>query len=251
MAYSRKRSRSRKYSTSRRRSGKSNQMGNRVFQSRVRSAVLKTAETKYYDVADENVQLYHNNGTNSLPGNPAGLSTLFNPWADISKGTGRQERIGDKITPRGMALKIWIANKLDRPNVMYRIILARLPKTLAGSAVTNSNVFAFQNANLGATGNLMISPLDSDRGIRPLYDKVFNNQMGHSVSGVNLKECHMYKKLWIKSRKARNIVYDSAGQFIVNNPLIIYIIPYDSYGTVVTDNIASCSYYARMYYKDI
>jgi len=222
------------------------------FQMRVRRVVMKTAETKYYDIADENVQLYHNNCTNSvLLSNIAGLSTLYNPWADISKGTDRNQRVGDKITPRGMSLKIWIANKSDRPNIMYRILIVRVPKTIQGTATTNSNVYPFQTANLGSTGNAMILPLDQDKGVRALYDRVFNLQLGYSNVNQSNKECHIYKKLWIKRKTARPIVYDSSGQYIVNNPLIVYVIPYDSYGTITTDNVSSCSYFARLYYKDI
>jgi hypothetical protein len=46
------------------------------------------------------------------------------------------------------------------------------------------------------------------------------------------------------------LFYDSATQNIVNSPLLLYVIPYDSYGTLITDNIASYSYSMRMRYKD-
>lgn len=213
---------------------------------------MKKTETKYFDFGDENVQLYHNNCINAV-GTIAGLSQIYNPWSDIVPGTARYQRVGDKITPRGMSLKLWIANKLDRPNVMYRILIVRVPKTVAGVATGNS-FDPFQTVNQGSTGNKMLLPIDVDRGVKTLYDRVFNLQVGNSqiISGSLFgKECHVYKKLWIKRKKAGPIVFDGTGQYIVNNPIIIYVIPYDSYGTLTTDNIASLSLHCRLYYKDI
>jgi hypothetical protein len=66
------------------------------------------------------------------------------------------------------------------------------------------------------------------------------------------KEFHYYKKLWIKKKGARDIVYDSTNSDqIVNNPVHVWVIPYDSYGTLTTDNIASMAYQGKIYYKDI
>ena len=65
-----------------------------------------------------------------------------------------------------------------------------------------------------------------------------------------LKECHKLVKIKIKSKKSSTIIFDSVSQNIVNSPLAMFIIPYDSYGTLVTDNVASYSFHTRMYYKD-
>jgi len=242
------------------RRGRSSRRTKTSFKTRVTQVLMKKAETKYYDIAEENVQLYHNNGTSTtLLSNPGSLQTIFNPWADIPVGTGRNQRIGDRIIPRGMSLKIWFANKSDRPNVMYRVIILRCPKVVTGSTTSYNNLYPFQTADLGSNGNQMIMPLDKDRGFKAFYDKTFNLQLGNSSSEVPIlgyvgKECHMVKKFWIKS-KGRAIQYDpgaGAGVLysIVNNPLLVYVIPYDSFGTPKTDNIATCAYQARLYYKD-
>jgi hypothetical protein len=55
------------------------------------------------------------------------------------------------------------------------------------------------------------------------------------------KEKHRVIKLWIKRKNSRKILYSTDGN-IVNSPLSLYIIPYDSYGTLVSDNIASCAF---------
>lgn len=237
-----------------RRGRSSRQGGKRTFRAKVTSVLMKKAETKYYDIASENVQLYHNLGTTST-GNPGSLSVLFNPWADIPIGTGRAGRIGDRIIPRGMSIKFWIANKADRPNVLYRIMVVRCPKIISGSATGYNTAYPFQTATLGSTGNNMILPLDKDRGFRAYYDKIHRQEIGNSGNVTGNKECHMVKKLWIRNKSNRNIIFDQdqVGSIstITNNPLLVYILPYDSYGTLTTDNVASCAYFARLYYKDV
>lgn len=256
MAYRTKRSRS--SSRYRRKTrGKSTRKAARSFKSRVTQVLMKKSETKKYQFADENVQLYHNIGYTTTPLAPSqcSLTQVFNIWADISRGTGSFNRIGDRISPRGMSIKLWLSNKLDRPNVMYRIIVARIPKAINGTAVTSTNVDPWDDIQLGSNGNKMIRLLDTDRGVKALYDKVVNNQIGFSsypLGGAGGKEVHMYKKLWIKPKNARDIVYDSTGSNqIVNNPIAVWVIPYDSYGTLTTDNIASMAYQGCVYYKDV
>lgn len=219
--------------------------------------ILNTnTETKYNDIASENVQLYHNVGVSGgalVPVSQYSDPTFFNPWATIPPGTGRANRIGDKIKPLSMTVKLWLANKLDRPNIMYRIIVARLPKSIGASLISSSNLYLFQGAQTGFTGNTMILPCDHDKGVKPYYDRVINVQYGFSSlpNGSNGgKELHKYIRLKIKRKSSSNIIFDSTAQNIVNSPLALYIIPYDSYGSLVTDNIASYSMHARMYYKD-
>lgn len=260
MAYTRRMSRSyRKRPYKRSRRGKySRRAGAKSFQSRVKRVLMKTSETKYYDIGFENEQLYHNCGTFQLlfPGYIRSISQWFNPWQVIQKGTNRFNRIGDKITPRGMSLKLWIANKLDRPNVQYRIIVAVLPKVVAGD-ITIPRFDPFQIPNSGALGNYLLNPADTDKGVKFLYDRIVRAESG--VSGVLgpgtsaqvQKEYHIYKKIWIKPKRSRDIVFDTTSTDIINKPLAVYVIPYDSYGTLNTDNIASCAGFMRMYYKDL
>lgn len=254
MAFKRKyRNKFRKFKKSRR--GRSSRRGPRTFKARVAQVLNQKVETKYFDQGVENVNLYHNIGYSpTLPTigtQPGSLSDLFNPWQDIGQGVGRQSRIGDKIHPRGFSLKIWLANKDTRPNVMYRIMVVRCPKTVSNTIVTYNNINPFQPVNQGNVGNSMILPLDKDQGYRALYDRVFNLQLGSSNSGATLREPHKLVKLWIKRKNTKPIIYDqSVGGPIVNNPLLIYVIPYDSWGTPTSDNIASCAYHCRLYFKD-
>ena len=138
---------------------------------------MKAAETKYQDIGFEDRQLYHNLGSEPnppgvvIPVNVTSSSDWFNPWAKITQGTARSQRIGDKIIPRGMSLKLYLACKQERPHTMFRIIVAILPMQVNGTITTN--VFdPFQIPNIGTIGNNMLFPSDSDEGVKFLYDKV-------------------------------------------------------------------------------
>ncbi len=127
-----------------------------------------------------------------------------------------------------------------------------MPKSIGTVYTTSSNVNIFQGTQLGNTGNNLIRPLDHDKGIKAYYDRVHRNEMGFSNNTSDGPvECHRLIKLKIKRKNASTIVYDSATQNIINSPLALFIIAYDSYGTLVTDNIASYSFHARLYYKDM
>lgn len=217
----------------------------------------KKTETKYHDIAQENMQLSHNRGYQQFPLAPSTLGSdpvFFNCWQDISQGTRRWERIGDKITPRGMSIRLWLANKLDRPNIIYRVIIGTVPQVQNVTAVNANNIDWFQTANTGATGNRLILPLDTDAGFKTFYDKIFRNEAGFSSSVVGgnwvQRECHKFVKIWIRRKNARPIVYDNTNK-INNRYIYMLILAYDSYGTLETDQIASYSYNCRMYYKDL
>jgi len=213
---------------------------------------MRTAETKEFEFANENQQLYHNTGVLGLAFT---APIMFNSWNQIAQGTGKQQRIGDTIQARGMRVRIWIANKSDRPNVMYRILVLVLPKTYNNVRVTSGSIDPFASPWTGSNGNAMCLPVDTEKGIRVLYDKTSNLQLNFSgVVGGGPKEGHMLKRIFIKSKggTGATIKYESnLTQDIVQKPMAVYVIPYDSYGTLITDNIASCAWFATMYYKDI
>jgi hypothetical protein len=114
-----------------------------------------------------------------------------------------------------MSINLWLATKQDRPNLMYRIMVLRLPKSIGATITTRNNVYPFQQSQLGATGNAMILPLDTDRGVKAYYDRVYTTNL--AVTG-NGRESHMLVKINLLRKESRDIVYDSANQNIVNSP---------------------------------
>jgi len=253
MAFKRKKFSRRPWKKSRGSARRTRTRGN-SFQRKVKKVLLKTAETKYYDIGIENEQLYHNCGSFELlfPAYIIAVDAWFNPWLEILKGISRFNRIGDKIVARGIKINLMLFNKHDRPNTKYRVIVATLPKSV-GATVTSSRFDPFQIANSGAMGNNMIKPPDSDKGVRFIYDKI------HTITGMQVaftsaggggaREMTKMVKLWIKSKSM--ITYDTTdGANLVNKPLAVYVIPYEQYSTLETDNIASCAGFMRMYYKD-
>lgn len=252
MAYRRKSYRKRPYRKSRR--GKSSRSMNRKsFAAKVKKVMMKNVETKYFDKALEDHELYHNLGSNIgglVPLTVTSIPQFFNPWAFIAKGTERYQRIGDKITPRGMSLKLYLANKDDRPNTMIRLIVAVLPKSIQAAVVT-AQFDPFQTQNVGANGNNMINPCDSNVGCKFLYDKI--HRLGTQTQyafNAGKKEQTKIVRLFIKRKRPSDIVYSDNVLDIVNKPLAIYAIPYEQYSTLTTDNVSSLAGYMRLYYKD-
>jgi len=218
---------------------------------------MKQAETKNLTIGTENTQLYHDVGNFAGPSTTQG-ACLFDPWSFVSKGTLRKERIGNKVTPRGLSIRFWLANKLDRPNLMYRILVVILPRTCGNTVPAYNTIDLFKSVDVGTNNNTVISQVNGEYVLKVLYDKIVRAQSGVSGllgSGLNSdirKECHFVKKLWIKAGKGqRTINYLDGGNIHNNNYLAVYVIPYDSYGTLQTDNVASMSYYADLYWKDI
>ena len=175
---------------------------------------------------------------------------MFNVWSVVQPGPARDQRIGDKISPVGMSLTMMLEAKFDRPNTMFRVIVARLPKIYNG--VVTGNIFdPFQSTG---TLNRMILAADNDIGVRFLYDRIhrFGPQQQPFLHNGSGRQLTKVVKLWIKRRKgARPIVYNQNLQQIVNNPIAVYVIPYEEWNTLETDNIAQVDYRCRLYWKDV
>lgn len=202
----------------------------------IKKVSLKNVETKSTHKIEENVNIYHNSGyiyTNILKTQQGTTDT-------DTGATAYSNRLGDEINARGISIKLWIANKKDRPNVMYRIGVV---KYQAGSIPTLSQLF------VGANGNRMMDKLDNEY-ITVVYQKVFNLQNNIAFSDpTHTREAHTYRKIWIPL-KDKKIIYNNGGSIPKFIDYAFFIVPYDSYGTLTTDNIASFAYEQQLYFKD-
>jgi len=251
MAYKRK-YRSRPYKKSRR--GKYSRR-KATFQKRVRKAVLKTSETKYRIAAAEDISLYHDRGMSS-----AGLTAstqgalIWNPWFTISRGTAPGNRIADEIYPVGMAIRLAYYCAADRQAQFVRIIVASVPRVntypgSGGEVVSNDSSYDLMDpAGSNDTVTGMIK--SSDSGIKVLYDRLWvGKTVGKSEDADQLGENRFFKKIWIRAKKGAKLTWQTDG-YLKNNPIGVWVIPYDDYGTLRSDILGKCAYTYKLYFKD-
>lgn len=207
----------------------------------IKKISLRNVETKTTHQIGENLQLYHN-----TPNIRFALLRTSQGTGDSDTGLNSYAaRIGDEIMARGISIKLWIANKLDRPNVMYRLVVFKYE-----SSVTPTATLLFKGAN----PNRMMDNLNKEV-ITVVYQKIINLQTALSAAGDAAgnpfvgKECHTYRKIWIPL-KNKKIHYNDGGQVPKFIDYGFAIIPYDSYGTLTTDNIASFAWEYNFYFKD-
>jgi len=207
----------------------------------IKSVSLKASETKYNHFITENQQMYHNAGyiKNNLLNCTQGITDTGTALGVYSN------RVGDEIIARGISIKLWIANKLDRPNVMYRMVVY---KYQSQSPPASTALFK------GANGNKIMDEFDNEY-ITPVYSRIFNLQAGFSAyasataGDVDGREAHVYKQIWIPL-KNKKIHYVDGGSIPKLIDYGFFIVPYDSYGTLGTDNIASIAFQYKLYFKD-
>lgn len=232
--------------------------GRRVYQIAkkvVTDVVNKTTETKHSSFGAENLALFHNNQISLTNSQPTTVAGLFNCWSLITAGTNVTNRVGNEIMPRGMSLRMYLENELDRPNLHYRVIIGAAPKQRADGTATAYNNLEILDA--GSAGNI-VRHTSTDLGYRIFYDRVIKNEVGISSAwgsggGYN-KRCHTFLKIWIKRKRASKIIYNSSASGvqanIVNKPLFVAVIPYDSQNTLSTDQVAILNYQCKLYWKD-
>ena len=91
---------------------------------------------------------------------------------------------------------------------MIRIIVAILPKVI-NSTITMYQFNPLQIANSWIMANNLLHPADMDKGVKFLYDKI--HTMGYQAinNGVTAKEQTKCLRLWIKRKRANDIVFNT------------------------------------------
>jgi len=213
--------------------------GTKKLVSLIKKVSLRNVETKHTHYLIENQNLNHNSGYLKLK-----LLETTQGVADTQSGTSfYASRLGDEVIARGLSIKLWLANKKDRPNVMYRIIVFKYQSL---TTPTSSSIF------VGANGNKMMDDIDKEY-ITPVYQKIINLNMATTqiidASPWVGREPHLYKSFYIplKNQKIKYTDGSTVPKFIDYG---IRIIPYDSYGTLETDTIASMAFQYKFYFKD-
>lgn len=207
----------------------------------IKNVSLRSSETKYTHATSENVALNHNSGfiVNGLLATQQGIADTG------STANFNSCRIGDEVIARGISIKLWISNKLDRPNLTYRLIVY---KYQSQSIPASSALFK------GAIGNRIMDDIDNEY-ITPVYQTIFRIRMGFSAIATGTagdqdgKEASVYKQIWIPLRN-KSIKYVDGGLIPKFINYGYYLVPYDSWGTLSTDNVASFAYQVKFYFKD-
>jgi len=201
----------------------------------VDKAIDDEIEDKSQTYLNENLQLYHNKSyyiENFLSDIQQGINTGDGP------NTKKTVRIGDQIRLKNINMRLWLSNKWDRPNVMYKGILFWYP---VQGTVTDQLVYLTQQ-------NKMLDRYNTKQ-IKVIDTFMFNSTTNYSYTEVGKKE-HSYTATLNKSYKNKKIQYDSNSTTVKGWEIGLAIVCYDAYGTLQEDNIASFAINSNITFQD-
>ncbi len=190
-----------------------------------KSVAMEIPEKKVFGFREENVQLFHNK------------ALYLGSWLSCKEGTaddndgaaGRLIRIGDELYLRNINIRFWLSNKLDRPNVMYKLFLFWYDSK---ATLSDQEVFFTQN-------NKMLDRINNERISIIDQQTIFSGPM--YLNGTEKFE-HSYL-CTLKGRwKGKKITYNEGGSVPKKRDIGLAVVCYDAYGTLQTDNIASFAY---------
>ena len=207
------------------------------------AGLVRSYNKRFATEQAENIDLYHNaGGTGNLVSISTGrAANMLSTAASQFQGG----RTGDYLRGKGVSVKLWLSNKLNRPNVMYRVMVVQY---FHGFNPTASNSLW----RAGASPNLMLASVDFDK-FRIRYDRTFPVGSGISASsvGTNLlpsanwvgKEHSRQVKFWIGTPGIVKYQTDN-GQIPASEKhcLALYVMAYDAFGTLTGDVIGTCAY---------
>ncbi len=197
-----------------------------------RKVLRGTMETKSVGKDTENIQLFHNKALYQ----GALLATAQGP-KDPNDNSSNDARIGDEILLRNCNVRFWLSNKLDRPNVMYKLFLFWYTQ---GQTLSDTLCFFTQgNKMLDRINNENISIIDQKT--------VFSKEM--YLNGTEKFE-HSQLCTLNGNWKGKKIVYDNGGSTPKKRNIGFCVVCYDAYGTLQTDNIASLAFNWKTRFQD-
>jgi len=214
---------------------------------------IETKEACSYPGAG-NLQLQHNE-----------IRFLINPFGDINQGTGDPmgiggNRIGDKISLKGMYFVGMLQNTAGRPKVFYRLMLVKYAK---GDTPTTANLFK------GCSQNKMIDQVNTEKYTIIAQKTVTVSSTSNGTfqstgiggqpitDGTSGGVASKIIKMWVPGSK---ICRNGDLQFESNSLQTKFfdyrwvILVYDWYGTpspIPVNNVGSITEcYSKLYYKD-
>lgn len=197
-----------------------------------KSVAMTLPEKKVFGFQAENNQLFHN-------------KTFYSgEWLKCKQGVGDPNdlvdqivRLGDEFYLRNINIRLWLSNKLDRPNVMYKCYLFWY--TVGATLQDAYCYFTNTNKMLDRPNIQNISIIDQQT--------IFS---GASYENGTEKHEHSYLCTLKGSWKGKKITYDEGGSTPKTRDIGMMIVAYDAYGTLQTDNIASFAFNGNVTIQD-
>lgn len=212
--------------------------------------MMKKAEQKFVFTKGQNAQICHNC---TLYAGSAGFFLAANNLLSTSIGTGQQQRNGDSIYSQNLQFKIWLSNKLDRPNVMYRIVVLAGEEADMPSGTAAVGAAALSGAEYSGSGdNCMMVHWNRDKFkiIRDIYIQPFGGDYSLEPSATN-KEHSRLIEFNVPINKKITYKADSGQVPQGANCYGFFITAYDALATATTDNIASFAFSIKHNFKDL
>lgn len=205
----------------------------------IKKVTLKTSELKYVDYDYGKTELYHNVhngfGANLLEHGPL-------------QGDGDAQRIGNEVLLSGIKLTFMFYSKSDRPNTKFRLIVYSCPKDQFPPSSGYSTLFD------SVTGNVMIDSMDKDcvkvHKNMLIYPKNISANLTAYPEPETNKEVTSFRKVWVPYRTKVKYRQDSGSGELTNRSFYCLVMPYDTYGTLTSDNIGAVQCWQRFYYRD-
>jgi len=215
-----------------------------------KKVVDEEIEDKAYTLIQEDIQLFHNK-----PGYAVKLlQQIVQGISDGDQGTGlsgiKACRIGSQISLKNMNIRLWVSNKLDRPNVMYKGILfwysVAQPPTDATVYLTQSNKMLdrYNTKDIQIVDTFILT--SKNNYAQPYQTQPFPVIAGPGILGRE----HSQLVTLNKSYKNRKITYDELTGLPKIKELGFSVVCYDAKGTLQTDNIASFAYNMTITFQD-
>lgn len=208
-----------------------------------------------------NVGLAHNKVHNvaDVSGGNLNIFRIAIGASDYMEPGDYPNRIGDKISVKGVKVMAFFENSIDRSKVHYRFLLLKCAK---GDQPTLATLFK------GDSGNKMIDQINTER-YSIVWSKRFNIQQSNpgsssvSVAGVPTSDGALggqgtrVIKAWIPGKKFGrygNVQYENNSSQPKFFDYQFVIVPYDWYGSpsgIVDTNVGKLNeMYTKVYFKD-
>lgn len=218
--------------------------------SEVRSLIDEEIDDKGFVYTVENNQLFHNipKYTSKL------LQQITKGVNDGDQGTGATGlntcRIGERIALKNINIRLWLSNKYDRPNVMYKGILFWYsvddPPANTTVFMTQSNKMLdrYNTRNITVVDTFILNSATkggANYANTPVFTIIPGSVQGREASRLITLN---------KSYKGKKILYDSLSGKPKMKDLAFAVFCYDAFGTLQTDNIASFAWQSLITFQD-